>query len=183
MQRMRRKLATWPWAAIFLLVPVALGLLTVQCVRQSADLSGVQVFSNLGDAHTDGPVRYAQTPPVGGDHSPTLLNCGIYDQPVPNENAVHSLEHGAVWVTYQPTLGQADVAKLRRLVQGRDHLILSPYAGLPAPVVASAWAVQLRLEGADDPRLPRFVEKYVNGPQAGEPGGPCSGGVGSPIAQ
>jgi hypothetical protein len=168
---------------MFILGLAALGVLTAQCVKQSADLSGVQVYSNLGHAHTAAPVQYAQIPPVGGDHSPTLLNCGIYDQPVPNENAVHSLEHGAVWITYQPTLRQADVAKLRQLVQGRDHLILSPYPDLQDPVVASGWGVQLKLRGADDPRLPRFIEKYVNGSQAGEPGGPCSGGIGSPIAR
>jgi hypothetical protein len=183
MQRLRWKFPKSSRAATLILGLAALGVLTAQCVRQPPDLSGVQVYSNLTHAHTTAPVQYAQIPPVGGDHNPTFLNCGIYDQPVPNENAVHSLEHGAVWITYQPALRQADVAKLRRLVQGRDHLILSPYPDLQDPVVASGWGVQLKLGGADDPRLPRFIDKYVNGSQAREPGGPCSGGIGSPVAQ
>ena len=83
-----------------------------------------------------------------------LLNCGIYDQPVPSENAVHSLEHGAVWVTYQPDLPQAEVDKLRQLVRGHSHLLLSPYPDLPQPVVASGWGVQLQLPGAMIPAWP-----------------------------
>ncbi|HET9972943.1 MAG TPA: DUF3105 domain-containing protein [Streptosporangiaceae bacterium] len=38
------------------------------------------------------------------------MNCGIYDQPVPNERAVHNMEHGAIWITYQPSLPQAQVS-------------------------------------------------------------------------
>ena len=148
---------------------------------QSTDPPGVQVYANLGHAHTTAPVHYEQVPPVGGDHNPALLNCGIYDKPVPAENAVHSLEHGAVWITYQPALPQPEISRLRELVRGHGHLILSPYPDLSAPVVASGWGVQIKLEGADDPRLPRFISKYEGGPQAREPGAPCTGGIGTPI--
>ena len=148
---------------------------------QSTDPSGVQVYTNLGHAHTTAKVRYEPVPPVGGDHNPALLNCGIYDKPVPAENAVHSLEHGAVWITYQPALPQPEISRLRELVRGHGHLILSPYPDLSAPVVASGWGVQIKLEGADDPRLPRFISKYEGGPQAREPGAPCTGGIGTPI--
>ncbi|MFH1219243.1 MAG: DUF3105 domain-containing protein [Candidatus Eisenbacteria bacterium] len=148
---------------------------------QSTDIPGVQVYTNLGHAHTTAPVHYEQVPPVGGDHNPALLNCGIYDEPVPAENAVHSLEHGAVWITYQPALPQPEIGRLRELVRGHDHLILSPYPDLSAPVIASGWGVQIKLERVDDPRLPRFISKYEGGPQAREPGAPCTGGIGTPI--
>jgi len=162
---------------------VALAALAVCCNTESTDIPGVRVYPNLGHAHTDAPVKYDQIPPVGGDHNPKLLTCGIYDYPVPNENAVHSLEHGAVWITYDPALSSPEVERLRRMVAGHDHLILSPYPGLQAPVVASGWGVQLALKGVDDPRLPRFIQKYENGQQAREPGAPCTGGIGDPIAR
>ena len=146
-------------------------------------IEGVQTFSNLARDHVDGHVDYAQTPPVGGPHSPVWLNCGIYDKPAPNENAVHSLEHGAVWITYQPDLPAADVQALRGAVRGHSYAILSPYPNLPAPVVASAWGVQLRLTEASDPRLPEFIKYYEQGPQNPEPGAACSGGRGVPIAE
>ena len=177
----RRPYMTWVWVAAAVVAVVILALLAVNGFRQTADIAGIQYFSGLTTKHTAGTVNYAQIPPVGGDHSDTVLNCGIYDQPVPSENAVHSLEHGAVWVTYQPDLPQAEVDKLRQLVRGHSHLLLSPYPGLPQPVVASGWGVQLQLPGADDPRLARFLKKYEQGPQTPEPGAECSGGTGNPI--
>jgi hypothetical protein len=143
----------------------------------------VQTFANLSRNHVDGPITYPQVPPVGGEHNPVWMNCGIYDKPVPNENAVHSLEHGAVWITYQPDLPQAAVEQLRGLVRGHSHVLLSPYDGLPATVVASAWGVQLRATGADDPELAKFVATYENGPQTPEPGAPCSGAKGVPLVK
>ncbi len=167
----------WVWVVVGVIGVAAFAVLAVQSIQQGADIPGVQFFTGLTFAHTAGTVKYAQIPPVGGDHNPEVLNCGIYDKPVPNENAVHSLEHGAVWITYQPDLPQAAVEKLRGLVRGHDHLLLSPFPNLPAPVVASGWGVQLQLTGADDPRLPRFIKKYEQGPQTRELGAACSGGI------
>lgn len=144
-------------------------------------IAGVVTYPNLARTHVTGPVKYPQVPPVGGPHNATPLNCGIYDTPVPNENAVHSLEHGAVWITYLPSLSAADVARLRSLVSGHDHALLSPYPGLPSPVVASAWGLQLKVQRATDPRLAQFLQKYEQGPQTPELGASCSGGVGNPI--
>ena len=108
-------------------------------------------------------------------HNPVPQTCGFYDEPIGSEHAVHSLEHGAVWVTYDPDLPANDVQVLEDLAAERDYLIVSPFAGLPAPVVASAWGVQLRLEGVDDPYLELFVDYYEQGPQTPELGASCSG--------
>src|SRR5215510_14480132 len=103
----------------------------------------VMTFTNLSRDHVDGPVNYPQVPPVGGPHNPVWMNYGSYDKPIPNENAVHSMEHGAVWITYQPDLAEAAVEQLRSLVRVHSYVLLSPYPGLPAPVVASAWGLQI----------------------------------------
>ena len=142
--------------------------------------NGVTSYSHLSRNHTEGPVDYPQTPPVGGPHNPVPQNCGFYAEPVRNENAVHSLEHGAVWITYRPDLPGGQVETLRDLAQSNNYVLVSPYPGLPSPVVASAWGKQLRLNSANDPRLEQFVSAYSQGPQTPEPGAACSGGVGSP---
>lgn len=130
--------------------------------------------------HTESPVKYAQTPPAGGKHNPVWQNCGFYSKPVPNETSVHSLEHGAVWITYQPNLPKDQVSKIKDMADSKSYVLASPYKGLPSPVVASAWGKQLRLDSTKDPRLQQFIRYYSQGPQTPEPGAACTGGVGNP---
>jgi hypothetical protein len=177
----------------WLLITILIGLVVVVAVLAGVLLSGranstsngpiegVMTFSNLSRDHVNGPVNYPQVPPVGGAHNPVWMNCGIYDKPIPNENAVHSLEHGAVWITYQPDLPAASVEQLRSLVRGHTSILLSPYPGLPTQVVASGWGVQLRADSAGDPRLARFVAIYERGAQTPEPGAVCNGAKGVPL--
>ncbi len=143
--------------------------------------AGVETFTNLSRDHVDGPVAYEQTPPVGGAHSPVWQNCGYYPAPVGNEHAVHSLEHGAVWITYRPDLPAEQLDLLRSLGEDRTFILVSPYPDLPSPVVASAWGAQLRLESTDDPRLGEFIRAFRQGPQTPEPGAACIGGTSETI--
>ena len=127
--------------------------------------------------HTDADVDYEQTPPAGGEHNPVWQNEGFYDAPVRDENAVHTLEHGAVWITYAPDLPQAQKDQIRQLVEGQTCVLASPHPDLQAPVVASAWGKQLTLESADSPDLEQFVRAFRQGPQTQEPGATCTGGT------
>jgi len=142
-------------------------------------LAAVQTFDHAGGDHTSDPVTYAQIPPAGGPHDPAWEDCGAYPQPVRNENAVHALEHGTVWVTYRPGLAAADVAALVSTLHAvkSGKTILSPYDGLPSPVVVTVWDAQLGLTGADDPRLALFLGFYGDGHTAPEPNASCAGGV------
>jgi hypothetical protein len=142
---------------------------------------GVQRFEVAERAHVQHPVTYAQSPPVGGDHAPIWQNCGFYATPVGREAAVHSLEHGAVWITYRPDLPPAQIDTLRRLAQGTTHVLVSPDLELPVPVVASAWGRQMHLGSAHDPRLTEFLRVFRSGAQAPERGGSCTGGAGAPL--
>lgn len=130
--------------------------------------------------HVAGPVTYTVTPPVGGPHSATWMNAGVYTRPIPSERAVHDLEHGGVWITYRPGLAAHDVTALTSFVakqstisesqpgepagQGNRYVSLSPWtsAALPAPIVISAWGHQLQVTSAGDPRLQRFVDTFRN---------------------
>lgn len=146
-----------------------------------AGIEGVQSFDDLSSRHTEGPVDYPQVPPVGGPHLPPngWLVCDVYAEPVPDEAAVHSMEHGAVWLTHDPALPAEDVARLAALVEvDPEYVLVSPYEGLPSPVVASTWGHQLQVDDAADPRLRAFTEAFAGGDQGGEGGAPCrTGGV------
>jgi len=162
--------------ALAVLVPVAVQHLRGDEEAQvAADLDEVKVYEDLRRDHTEDDVDYDEVPPVGGMHDPVWLDCGAYDSPVRDENAVHDLEHGSIWISYEPGLDSEDVSTLTEALP--QNGILAPYDGLPAPVVVTAWGRQLRLTGADDPRLPLFVERYADGHTAPEPFTSCAGGV------
>lgn len=171
--------------AVLVILAGVIGFAVYQTVQDrnlaTQPIEGVEFYPGQARGHTESAVVYTIIPPVGGEHNSTWLNCGIYAEPVVNEFAVHSLEHGAVWITYRPDLSAQDVEQLRTLVRGKNYALLSPYPDLPAPVVASAWGVQLKVESASDPRLARFLRKYMQGPQTPEPGAVCFGGTGVPI--
>jgi hypothetical protein len=162
--------------AVVLIAVVAVAVNAWQ-QRQASIPDGVQAFGDVPVGHSAEPQTYAQNPPAGGVHDPVWQNCGYYPAPVRNENAVHSLEHGAVWITYQPDLPQEQVATLRSLAQDQSFILVSPMDGIPAPVVASAWGRQLQLNTADDERLQQFVRSFRLSPQAPEPGASCAGGT------
>ena len=130
--------------------------------------------------HTQGDVDYDQTPPAGGPHNPVWQNQGFYTEPIRDENAVHTIEHGAVWITYQPDLSQAQKDRIKELVDGQTCMLASPYPDLPSPVVASAWGKQLQLQNADSSDLEGFIRAYRQGSQTPEPGAACTGGIGTP---
>jgi hypothetical protein len=161
-------------------------------VKNDSGITGVLAFDTTGwpgdgsshkgaleHDHVTGPVTYSVLPPVGGPHNPVWMNAGVYTKPVPTERAVHNLEHGAVWITYDPNLPAADVKKLTAFVtkqslipepasavgfsgESNRYIDLTPWAtnSLPSPIVISSWGFQLRVTSATDPRLQQFVDTF-----------------------
>ncbi|MFE7387595.1 DUF3105 domain-containing protein [Streptomyces sp. NPDC057582] len=131
--------------------------------------------------HVTETVTYPMKPPVGGDHSPVWMNCDgeVYKKAIPDMNAVHSLEHGSVWVTYTDKASAADVAELAALVGKTPYSLMSPYKDQAGTIMLSAWGKQVTVDSADDPRVGRFFAKFVQGEQTPEPGAACTGGLGS----
>jgi hypothetical protein len=167
-------------AVVGLLVGIVVTSATPPVDPATIEIEGLQTFDNNDAVHVQSAVEYEMTPPAGGPHNPTWLNCGTYEEEVPAEYAVHSLEHGAVWVTYDPELvSGADLDTLRDAMPS-TYMLLSPFAGLDSPVVASAWGVQVALDGVDDPRLGDFIVKYRNSPDVPEPGALCSQALDGP---
>lgn len=166
------------------------GKLTVQSppsrVANTTGIKGVIAFDTKGypapgkpdkgtlsHDHVSGPVKYAVTPPVGGPHNPIWMNAGVYTKPVPSERAVHNLEHGAIWITYRPSLPKAEVKALTDFVgrqsfidegrgQANRYMDLTPWPTdkLPSPIVMSSWGYQLRVTSPTDPRLQKFVDRF-----------------------
>ncbi len=142
-------------------------------------ISGLQVNHGQGRNHVEGAVAYpgqADTPPDGGNHNANPESCQVYTAAVANEHAVHSLEHGAVWVTYNPkTAATGDVAALKKLVDGNPDRMLSPYPGLKSPISLQAWGERLLVDKASDSRVTKFLDLFTKGPQTQEVTATCVG--------
>ncbi len=137
----------------------------------------MQTVAHLSRGHVDGAVVSAESPPVGGDHSPTWQNRGIYEEPVGAERVLHSLEHGAVWIACRADLPAPEIDAVRELADGQPFVLAGPFSDLPASVVASAWGNQFRLDSAESPDLARFVRSFARWSRTPEPGARCTGGT------
>ncbi|MEV0635820.1 DUF3105 domain-containing protein [Streptomyces sp. NPDC050619] len=141
---------------------------------------GVKTWSEkLSQTHVTKDVKYPMEPPVGGDHNQVWMNCNgdVYPNEIKNVNAVHSLEHGAVWVTYTSKAPKADVDALAAKVKKTPYTLMSPDDKQASPIMLSAWGSQRTVTGADDPNVDAFFEKFVQGKQTPEPGAACTGGL------
>ncbi|KAA3661880.1 MAG: DUF3105 domain-containing protein [Chloroflexi bacterium] len=180
-QKRKRLLTIWVPLGIVVVGLVGLGYLLFLSLRGPLPIEGIVTFLRQPRGHDNEQTYEGELPPVGGLHSDVWQNCGVYDEPIDAANAVHSLEHGAVWIAYQPDLDGADVATLQDLVGGESHMLLSPYPDLQSPVVLTAWEIQLEVDSVDDTRIPDFIDQYLQGPTTPERGASCANGVGIPI--
>ncbi len=180
----RMRLLTLGATAVILVGLAGGGWLLVDAAQdkeeaKAAPISGVKSWSKLTQNHVSKAVTYKMSPPVGGDHNQVWVNCDrqVYTKVVPNENAVHALEHGAVWITYNDKAADADVKTLSERVTNTSYTFMSPYEDQSSPIVLSAWEHQLKVDKASDPRVAKFLDKYVQGEQTPEPGAACTNGM------
>ncbi|MFJ7072814.1 DUF3105 domain-containing protein [Streptomyces sp. NPDC098781] len=141
---------------------------------------GVRTWKGeLGRTHVAKSVSYTSEPPVGGDHNQVWMNCNgdVYDKELKNEHAVHSLEHGAVWVTYTSKASKADIEALTAKVKQTPYTLMSPDEKQKDPIMLTAWGHQRTVTSAKDPNVGKFFETYVQGEQTPEPGAACTGGL------
>ncbi|GAC70706.1 DUF3105 domain-containing protein [Gordonia soli] len=128
----------------------------------STRIDGVTKIYYRAGQHVTGQQRvaYDQSPPFGGPHDEVWATCTgiVYPNQLRSENAVHALEHGAVWITYNPsTINPDDLDTLKKKVTGEQFLFISPYPDQSTPISLQSWGHQLKLESAGDPRIDQFI--------------------------
>ena len=169
------------WALVIAAV-VALGLILFLNLRSPGEIEGLVRVAGLPQDHNNNAQYDApDKPPAGGVHYDRWQNCGVYEEPIEIGNALHSLEHGAVWITYSPELPADQVSRLQERVSSQSYLLLSPYPGQESPLVLTAWGVQLEASSATDSRVDEFIQRFRLGPTTPELGATCEGGVGQPM--
>jgi hypothetical protein len=129
-------------------------------IAAAKKITGVVYKQEPNHNHETGLIKYDTTPPTGGNHNGFWADCTgtVYPNAIANENAVHMLEHGAIWITYNAkTLPAADLTELKKYVSGVDRMALSPYPNLKTPISLQAWGYQLFVNKASDPRIAQFI--------------------------
>ena len=189
----------WNWGPIALFVGAGvaailiIGFAAIQLYRQShqptwqekaAGIDGLVDYYKTDPQvvgqkeHAAGILTYKMNPPVAGNHNGRWQNCmgDVYTSEVAKEHAVHSLEHGAVWIAYRPDLPANEIETLASKVRDKEFMLMSPYPGLDKPISLQAWGYQLKVDRADDGRIDQFIDALRKNatlePQAG-----CSGGI------
>jgi Protein of unknown function (DUF3105) len=136
-------------------------------------ISGIIHKTFTSGDHKTTPITYDESPPFGGPHAPIWADCTgtVYPVQIANENAVHDLEHGAVWITYKPGLPADQLDVLSKLVSGQQYMLMTPYAGLKTNVSLQAWGYQLFVDSATDKRVKQFIKdlrlSQTNTPELG----------------
>ena len=180
----------FPWATVLgsvLLAAALIGIIAYAALNQGSGIrdlvrnpdgaiEGVVVADDeISRNHVAGPVAYEQTPPNGGDHNAAPQQCAVYTEPIAPEHAVHSLEHGAVWITYNDSVPEDQVEELTDKANGDPYVLLSPIPEQTSPINLSAWGRRLSVDSAGDSRIDDFIEGYTSGPQTPERGAACIG--------
>jgi len=164
------------WGAVVVAILAGAVLLAVDLTAPDAppppELETVETFDDLGTQHLvvgEATPNYNSNPPTSGPHADTPAACGVYRQPVPDVNSLHSMEHGAIVVHYDPELSQEQVIDLEQI--GRDvggEIIVTPRPDNPSAVVLTAWTKLLALDEVDGDVIAAFESEFGNrSPEAG----------------
>lgn len=125
---------------------------------------------------------YNSNPPTSGVHWQGPAKNGVYGSPLPDEQAIHNLEHGYVWISYWPKsvslqategaapkegLSDEDLNKIVEIVKDDDwKIILSPREANDKKIALAAWGRVLNLDTFDPDKIKDFVKTYRNrGPE------------------
>lgn len=178
--REKRMRAMRIWVPVAVIVLALVGLVVYRATRPEVE-GVVTVETAVANQHDDTLIiPFGGTPPMGGPHASAWQNCGIYATPVEPQFAIHSMEHGAVWITYNPDLSAEQITSLQALARGESYMLVSPYPEQTDPIVLTVWDRQLAVDSVDDGRIAEFIDRYrrQRGPESGAA---CSGGVGTPL--
>jgi len=147
--------------ATVLIMAGGIFLLSKQDERLNKPLVGQEVKIEGGNHLPEGTqITYNSNPPAGGSHYPTTAHAGVYDKAPADGNLVHSLEHGAVILWYNPKLlSQEQISRLKNIFnQTSGKAIMTPRDSMDFLVALSSWGRVLKLKDIDEKQIKDFFD-------------------------
>lgn len=142
----------------------------LEAEKVSAEVEGTQVFPGVSRDHIQAGTTgsgYNSNPPSSGPHWPSPAKDGVYDKELADETAIHNLEHGYVWISYRPDIGEEALSKLKTIVEKDDwKMLLTLREKNDSLIALVAWDRVLKLENFDEEKIKDFIDAYRNrGPE------------------
>lgn len=111
---------------------------------------------------------YNSNPPSSGWHYASPARGGFYDEPLPDEQVIHNLEHGDIWIAYHPRVSD-EVKSILKKFAGR-YVVVSPRSENEGDISLVAWGrvdtFSVENEILDEKRVKDFISRYDNrGPE------------------
>ena len=120
-----------------------------------------EVFPSLGQQHvlpSSPEIMYNSNPPTSGPHYATPAQSGIYDTEFPDRELIHNIEHGHIWISYEPNLPKDEIEQLAVIAKSYGtKIIMASRAKDDSPIVIAAWQHLLKLNTVDEAQIKTFV--------------------------
>lgn len=151
----------------------------------SKPVAGTEEFPIVGRTHlasgTPGS-GYNSNPPTSGNHWAAPVKEGVYDKLLADEQLIHNLEHGYVWVSYVPCgedgkvatisanvkcASKDVVAELKKIVEADSwKVVLAPRDKNETMIALAAWGRLLKFDDSNYDKMKDFIKTYRNrGPE------------------
>lgn len=143
---------------------------TSKPVPVSKNVPGTQEFAIVGREHIESGTpggNYNSDPPTSGPHWNGPANKGVYDKEFPDEQLIHNLEHGYIWISYKPGVGDDVINKLKAIVEKNDwKIVMEPREKDDAKIILAAWGRLLKMDDLNENTVRDFINTYRNrGPE------------------
>jgi hypothetical protein len=124
-----------------------------------------QVFENLGQTHIkigESHSPYNSNPPTSGPHYVDPADWGVYDKPLVDEQAVHNLEHGGIWISYKEIDDQTK-ENLKKIAKSNSgSVIMSPRDANDSKIILASWTRLEKLDTYDEAKILDFISRNKN---------------------
>lgn len=140
----------------------------IQALKATEDKNSPQIgesIPNLGQEHIAigaSHKAYNSNPPTSGPHYAQPADWGVYQEPLPDEELVHNLEHGGIWISYKDI--DADTkSKLEAIGKANPgSVVVTPRPANDSKIALASWTRLMKLDSSDETKILDFIKANKN---------------------
>lgn len=156
-----QKIIRWG-ISVAIIIGAVYGLIVLS--RQSAGGSVGQAYPILGKQHVSigaSHPNYNSNPPTSGWHYASPAEWGVYGNELPDEQILHNLEHGGVWISYNKVDDETKT-QLEKIGRVNSGIVVTPRQANDTPIALASWGRLQKLESFDEAAIINFIKANKN---------------------